>query len=93
MDHLTDRHYDPITQEDAEEERRNFLSVLKAFRYYRYNNLCSERETSAKHGAFIGAQLKSLHMWGRRDGGVLGLSSKSMARASALCVLMENFRP
>lgn len=36
MDHLADRHYDNYSPEDAEEERRNFLSVLKAFRYYRY---------------------------------------------------------
>lgn len=35
MDHLADRQLD-YSPEDAEEERRNFLSVLKAFRYYRY---------------------------------------------------------
>lgn len=35
MDHLADRHYENYSPEDAEEERRNFLSVLKAFRYYR----------------------------------------------------------
>lgn len=36
MDHLADRHFENnYSAEDAEEERRNFLSVLKAFRYYR----------------------------------------------------------
>lgn len=34
-----DRHYETCSPEDAEEERKNFLSVLKAFRYYRYNFL------------------------------------------------------
>lgn len=40
MDHLADRQLD-YSPEDAEEERRNFLSVLKAFRYYRYVNAVS----------------------------------------------------
>lgn len=35
---LADRHYEPFNQDDAEEERKNFLSVLAAFRFYRYEN-------------------------------------------------------
>lgn len=30
-----DRDFEPIHPDDEEEERRNFLSVLAAFRYYR----------------------------------------------------------
>ncbi|XP_031635197.1 carnosine N-methyltransferase [Contarinia nasturtii] len=39
MDHLADRHFENYSHEDAEEERRNFLSVLKAFRYYRTHSM------------------------------------------------------
>lgn len=35
---LAERHYEPFNQDDAEEERKNFLSVLAAFRFYRYEN-------------------------------------------------------
>lgn len=33
---LCERDFGPIDPEDAEEERRNFLTVMAAFRYYRY---------------------------------------------------------
>lgn len=33
---LEHRNYEPFCHDDAEEERRNFLSVLAAFRFYRY---------------------------------------------------------
>lgn len=32
---LMDRDFEPIHPDDEEEERRNFLSVLAAFRFYR----------------------------------------------------------
>lgn len=32
------RHYEPFNPDDAEEERKNFLSVLAAFRLYRYGH-------------------------------------------------------
>lgn len=35
---VAERNYEPFNQEDAEEERKNFLSVLAAFRSYRYEN-------------------------------------------------------
>lgn len=36
---LMDRDFAPIDPDDEEEERRNFLSVLAAFRFYRYVNV------------------------------------------------------
>lgn len=34
-----ERDFQPIDPEDAEEERRNFLTVMAAFKHYRFKSL------------------------------------------------------